>query len=466
METKKFNKSILDTDQISRLLWKLSVPVFFGIFVQTLYNVISAVFIGQYVGPFGIAALSLAFPLQMMGMGLGMMSGIGGMSLISRFLGSGEEDKAEKALGNGITLAVMLSVLIVAGLLPFLKFWLRLMGASHNVLPYAKEYMFYIVPGFIFVIITTSLLNFTRAEGNAKVSSIAMVLGALIDIALCFIFIVWLKMGVKGAGLATLIAQYCSMVFLLNFYKSGKNYLNIRILNFIPDIKIMWEMITIGSGAFVQTFATSLAAMALFKMAVNYGGDYALGAFGIAQRILMFITMPGMVISQGVQPILGFNYGARRFKLVLKSMNLALGWSLILCTAGFLTVYFTPEPFIRIFTDDPELIKVSIATNHYMFLALPLVGPMHIGTMIFQAIGRAKQAFIVASGRPVVFLLPSALLWTHFFKLKGVWLAFPSSDVLTFSLVTILMLPIINEFRRGASHIQGISEVKGIEPAG
>ena len=450
METRKFNKSVLDTDQISKLLWKLSIPVFFGIFVQSLYNVISAVFIGQYVGPYGIAALSLAFPLQMMGMGLGMMSGIGGMSLISRFLGSGEEDKAEKALGNGITLAVILSVLIFVGLLPFLSFWLRLMGASLNVLPYAQEYMFYIVPGFLFVIITTSLLNFTRAEGSAKVSSIAMIIGALIDITLCFIFIVWLKMGIKGAGMATLIAQFCSMVYLLNFYRSGKNYLKIRKANFIPDIKIMKKMTAIGLGAFIQTFATSFAAMALFKMAVNYGGDYALGAFGIAQRILMFTTMPAMVLSQGVQPILGYNFGARRFNLVIRSMNLAIGWSLFFCTAGFLIVYFTPEPFIRIFTDDPELIKISVATNHYMFLGLPLIGPMHIGTMIFQAIGKAKQAFVVACGRPVVFLLPSAFIWTHFLQLKGVWLAFPSSDVLTFSLVMVMMFPIIKEFRTNA----------------
>jgi Na+-driven multidrug efflux pump len=214
----------------------------------------------------------------------------------------------------------------------------------------------------------------------------------------------------------------------------------------------MKEMSAIGSGAFIQMFASSLAAMILFKMAATYGGDYALGAFGIAQRILMFITMPGMVLSQGVQPILGFNYGARRFRLVIRSIKLALVCALVFSTAGFLLVYFTPGPFIRIFTKDPELIRMSIATNKHMFLALPLLGPLHIGTMIFQAIGKAKQAFITAFGRPVIFLIPSALLWTHLFKLKGVWLAFPSSDVLTFFLVTILMLPILKEFRRGIAN--------------
>lgn len=451
MKEKKQIKNVLDTDKIGHLLVKLSMPVFFGMFVQSLYNVISAIFIGKYVGHLGLAALSIAFPLQMMGMGLGTWSGIGGMSLISRFLGAGEDDNAEKALGNGLTLAIILSVLVIVVLLPFLDILLKLIGASDNVLPYAREYMVYITIGFVFVIMSTSLINFTRAEGNANISMIAMIIGALIDIALCYIFIVRLKMGVKGAGLATLLAQFCSMVILLYYYRSGKNYLKIRLPNMVPDFKIMKEILAIGFGAFIQLFASSLSAMVLFKMAITYGGDYALSAFGIAQRILMFITLPAMVLSQGVQPILGFNYGAGRFKLVVKSMNLSLGWSMAFGIAGFLLVYSIPEPFIKIFTDDPELIKISAATNYHMFLALPLLGPLHIGTMIFQAIGKAKQAFIAAIVRPAIFLLPSAFLLTPHFGLKGVWLAFPSSDVLTFSLVIILMLPILKEFKRGVA---------------
>ncbi len=449
MEKNRFNKSVLDTDKIGHLMFKLSMPVFFGMFVHSLYNVISAIFIGRYVGHLGMAALSIAFPLQMMGFGLGTMSGIGGMSLISRFLGSGDPEKAEKSLGNGIALAITLSCLAIIGLMPFLNFWLTIMGASENVLPYAREYMMYIIISMVFAIMGTSLMNYTRAEGNATISMISMISGALTDILFCYIFIVWMKMGVKGAGIATIIAQLLSMLILINYYRSGKNYLKIRIANLMPDIKIIREMAAIGFGAFIQMFASSLASMFLFKMAATYGGDYALGAFGIAQRILMFITMPAMVISQGVQPILGFNYGAKRFRLVIRCMKLALTCAFIFSTAGFLIVYFTPGPFIRIFTKETELIRMSIATNKHMFLALPIIGPLFIGTMIFQAIGKAKQAFITAFSRPVIFLIPSALLWTHLFKLKGVWLAFPSADVLSFILVGILMMPILSEFRKG-----------------
>ncbi len=444
-------KNVLDTDKIGSLLFKLSMPVFLGMFVQTLYNVISTIFIGRYVGSIGIAALSIAFPLQMMGYGLGTLAGIGGMSVISRSLGAGKDNDAEKALGNGFTLSILLSCLIIALLLPFLDFWLTLIGASENVLPYARDYMIYITLSYIFMILSIALLNYTRAEGNAIISMAAMIIGALVDIALCFVFIVWMKMEVKGAGLATLFAQICSVLFLLYYYISGRSYLKVRWINFLPDIKIMKEMLAIGVGAFVQMFAASFSAMILLNMVVRYGGDYALGAFGVAQRILMFAMMPAMVLSQGAQPILGFNYGAGRFGLALKSIKLAIGFSVAFGLIGFFVVYFTPEPIIRIFSDDPRLIAIGVEANRGMFLALPLIGPMMVGIMIFQAIGKARQAFFTAIGRPVLFMIPGTLILTHFLGLKGVWLAFPTADLLTLLLVILLLLPVLKEFREGAA---------------
>ena len=451
MQKSAKTKNVLDTDKIGGLLFKLSMPVFLGMFVQTLYNVISTIFIGRFVGPIGIAALSISFPLQMMGYGLGTMSGIGGMSVISRSLGAGRDDDAEKALGNGFTLAILLSCFVIAILLPFLDFWLKLIGASETVLPYAREYMIYITISYIFMVLSISLLNYTRAEGNANVSMGAMIIGSIVDISLCFVFIVWMKMEVKGAGLATLFAQLCSVLYLLNYYRSGRSYLKVRWHNFKPDLKIMKEMLAIGIGAFVQMFAGSFSAMVLLKMVVTYGGDYALGAFGIAQRIMMFVMMPAMVLSQGAQPILGFNYGAGRFRLALKSITLAIGFSMVLCSAGFLIVYFIPEPIIRIFNDNPQLISIGVEANKRMFLAQPLLGPLMVGTMIFQAVGKAKQAFVAAIGRPLLFVIPAALTLTHFMGLKGVWLAFPTSDLLTFLLVMVLMIPILKEFKQGAA---------------
>ena len=198
---------MLDTDRIGWLLLKLATPAFFGMFVQTLYNVINTIFVGHYVGPLGIAGLSIAFPLQMLTMGLGMMVGIGGASLISRLLGAGDVAGAERTVGNGISISIVLSVLVVIIILPFVDFWLRLIGASDDVLPYAREYLAVITIGAFSSIFTMALLSFARAEGNARVGMVAMILGAVLSIILCAVFIITLDMGVLGAALATVISQ-------------------------------------------------------------------------------------------------------------------------------------------------------------------------------------------------------------------------------------------------------------------
>jgi putative MATE family efflux protein len=448
-------KNVLDTEAIGRLMFKLSGPVFMGMFVQALYNIISTVFIGHYVGPLGIAGLSIAFPLQMMGFGLGSLSGIGGMSLISRALGARENERAEKSLGNGILLSLVLSVIIVVVLLPFMDFWLKLIGASEEVLPYAHDYMIYVGIAILFQIVSISLLNFARAEGNARVGMVAMVSGALLSIAFSFVFIVWMDMGVEGAGLAVLLAQLVATGYLALYYWNSNSYLKVRRANLRPDFGILKEMLAIGFGAFAQMFAGSLSVMILINMVAHHGGDFAVGAFGIVQRVLMFANMPAMVLSQGAQPIIGFNYGAKRFGLLLKSVYLGLVTATVLSVAGFLVVYFVPEAIMRVFSDDAELISLGADASRRMLLSLPLIAPISMGTMIFQAIGKARQAFIAAIARPVLFLIPAVFILSHFFGLNGIWFTFPVSDVFTLSLVVILIVPIIKSFRAQAGGPQG-----------
>jgi putative MATE family efflux protein len=444
-------KNVLDTEDIGRLLFKLSGPVFMGMFVQTMYNVISTIFIGRYVGPLGIAGLSIAFPLQMFGFGVGSLSGIGGMSIISRMLGARDNEKAEKALGNGIVLSFALSAFILVALLPFLNFWLQLIGASEEVLPFARDYMTYVGIAILFQIVATSLLNYARAEGNARVGMIAMISGALLNIFLSFVFIVWLDWGVKGAGLAVLIAQLVSGAYLALYYWNGNSYLKVRRINFRPDFAILKEMFAIGIGAFAQMFAGSLSVMILINMVARLGGDFAVGAFGIVQRVLMFSNMPAMVLAQGSQPIIGFNFGARRFKQLLKSINLALGIAFALSITAFFVVYFIPESIIRIFTTDAELVGFGADAARRMLLSLPILAPLSMGTMLFQAIGQARRAFISAIARPILFLIPSVFVLAHFWGLNGIWFTFPVSDVFTLTLIVILILPILKKFRAQAS---------------
>lgn len=428
-------------------MFKLSIPVFFGLFVQTLYNVISAIFVGHYSGALGIAALSLAFPFQMLGVGFGNLAGIGGQSIISRLLGAKEHDKAEKALGNGISVSIILSLLVVAIILPFLDFWLKLIGASEAVLPLAHDYMFFVTISMIFQIIGLALLNFARAEGNARVGMISMILGALISIALTAIFIIWFDMGVKGAGLAILLAQFISVLYLGKYYLFKKSYLRVRLSYLALDFQIIKSILAIGVGAFSQSFAVSLSGMLLNSVVVSQGGDYALSAFGVVQRIFIFANLPGMVIGQGIMPIIGFNCGAWRWRLALRTIKLAYISSFILSLAGFLVVYFIPEPLIRIFTNDPEVISLGTSAAGILLLGLPMLGPLNVGINIFQAMGKALKAFIAAVTRPVAFLIPSALIMVNFIGLNGIWASFPVSDFLNLVLVTAMIVPIVKQFQ-------------------
>lgn len=447
----KPNINVLDTDKVGRLLVKLATPAFMGMFVQTLYNVVNTIFIGQFVGPMAIAGLSIVFPLQMLAMGFGMMVGMGGSSLISRFLGAGNIAGAEKTIGNGITISIIISLAVTAIVLPFLDFWLRLIGASDIVLPYAKEYMLIVMSATVFNVFAMSLLAFVRAEGNARVGMTAMFIGAGLSIVLDAIFIIPLHMGVRGAALATIISQISSMIYLLSYYLTGSSYLKIRRQNFRLDIKILKQMFAIGIAAFVQTIAGSLSAMLLIKMVISYGGDSALAAFGIIQRVMMFSSMPAMVFAQALQPVLGFNYGAKRFHLAMRAITIAVIVSTSLSLLAFTVLYFFPEPIMRVFTSDEQILTTGRYASQLVFLSLPLMGAMMIGQLIFQAIGKAKQSFITAIVRPIVFLIPLVLILSRLWGLDGVFLSFPMSDALTFILVVVMISPIIAQFRKAAA---------------
>ena len=451
MQKQNNTHNVLDTDRVGWLLVKLATPAFFGMFVQTLYNVVNTIFIGHAVGTLAIAGLSIVFPIQMLFMGIGMMVGMGGTSLISRFLGAGDTARAERTLGNGITCIVILSLLATAIILPNVNSFLRLIGASDEVLPFARDYLLIIVGGTVFNVTGMALLNFVRGEGNARVGMIANIIGAVLNIILDAIFILAMHMGVVGAALGTVIAQIATLIYLATYYFSGSSYLKFHASNLRPDFKILKSMFSIGISSFVQTIAGSLSAMFLIREVVVFGGDIYLSAFGIIQRVMMFATMPAMVTGQGVQPILGFNYGARRYALALKALTIAAIASTSLSFAAFFVLYFIPGPIIRVFSTDPQLIDAGIHASRLVFLSMPLMGFVMVGATSFQSIGKAVQAFITAIVRPVVFLIPAVIILPRFLGLEGVFLSFPTSDVLTFVLTTILLSPIIKEFRKAAA---------------
>jgi putative MATE family efflux protein len=444
------NKNGLDDDRIGRLLLKLSLPAFMGMFVMTLYNVVDTIFIGHYVGPLGIAGLSIAFPIQMLTMGIGQMTGMGGASLVSRLIGARNTPRAEHALGNAVTFTIIISVALTIAGLSNPDLWLRLMGASDTVLPYARDYMIIILTGVLFRTFAMSQNFLIRATGNARVPMIGMIIGAGLNIVLDAIFIIPLGMGVKGAALATVIAQLITSLYFLRYYLSGKSFLRIHLENMIIKWDILKPILAIGISSFARTAAQSLAVVFVNRTLLTFGGDLAISGYGLIQRIMMFALMPGIVIGQGMQPILGFNYGAKRYDRALGVIKIATiaatGYSIIV----FCALYFAPELFIRVFTTDTELIALAAHAARHIFFAAYLLGFIIVGSVVFQAVGKAPQAFVTAIARPALFLLPLVFILPNYWQLDGVWLAFPITDALTSILVLVLLIPEIKMFRRNA----------------
>ncbi|MCK4863062.1 MAG: MATE family efflux transporter [Dehalococcoidales bacterium] len=442
------NRNVLDDDRIGGLMLKLTLPAFLGMFVMTLYNVVDTIFIGQYVGPLGIAGLSIVFPLQMFSMGIGQMMGMGGASLISRLIGANNIPRAEHALGNAFSGTIILSAIVMIVGLSNVDFWLRLMGASDTILPFARDYMRIILFGMFFMTFSMSMNTLIRAEGNARVPMIGMIIGAGLNIVLDAVFIILLDMGVQGAALATVIAQFVSTLYFLSYHLTKKSFLRLLPKNLIIQWGIMRDILAIGVSALSMIVAGSIASVFVNRLLVSYGGDIHIAAFGVLHRIMMFALMPGMVIGQGLQPILGFNYGAKRFDRTLRAIRIAVTYASAISCIAFVALYFSPETFLRIFTTDTELINVSVYAAKRVFLVMPLIGLMMVGQLIFQAIGKVIQAITTSLARSALFLLPTVLIFPQFWGIDGVWLAFPVTDVLTLFLTVGLLIPILLDFSR------------------
>ena len=443
-------QSVLNDDRVGRLLLKLSLPAFMGLFVMTLYNVVDTIFISRYVGSLGIAGLSISFPIQMMIMGLGQMIGIGRASVISRALGANDPRKAERTLGNAISHSIIISILIAAVGLANIDPLLRLMGASEAVLLYAKDYMFIIFAGTTVQFFAMVLSSTIRAQGNAHVPMMSMTIGAGINIGLDALFIISFGMGIKGAALATIIGQTISTLYLFRYYSSGKSSLKIYPGNLRVEMNIARDIFTIGIASFAQIAATSVSAVFVNRVLGTYGGDMAISAYGIINRVIMFALMPGIVIGQGLQPILGFNYGARRYDRVLKSIKIASIAATICCIAAFIVLNFFPEPIIKIFTADLLLIESSSHATGYVFRAAYLLGITMLGSLVFQSIGKATQSMVTSLVRPL-FLIPLIFILPKLWQVDGVWLSFPISDAIAFTLTMVLLIRQIREFKSSDS---------------
>ena len=432
---------------------KLTAPLFFGMLLQNVYQIIDVIFIGRYAGSDGLAAISIIMPIQMLIMGAGSMVSVGGSSLISRLIGQREQQRAERALGNSIFFALIFSLFLTAVFVPFPVFWLKIIGTSDNVMPFAKDYLIIVMAGTIFNITGGMILAMARAEGNARVSMVSMLIQSILNILLDAFFMIVFHMGISGAALAMIISQCAGLLYVLSYYLMGESYLKIRWRNFLPEKSVVRDIFTIGVSQFLKSIADCASSIVLVKMVSKYGGDIGLSTFSVVQRVMMFASMPSMVIGMAMQPILGFNYGAKRFREAIRSISLSLWISTALGAAALLVLISFPAPIISIFTSDPSLISSATFAFRLMFLGLPLFNFFNVSQLVFPSIGKALPTFVISIVRPLCFIGPMAFTLSYFFLMKGTWLTFPTADTLAFFLVLSFFIPQMMKFRK-AAHTQ------------
>lgn len=423
---------MLANEHIGPLLFKMSAPAIIGMVVHGLYNVVDAIFVSRYVGTLGIGATAIAFPLQMITMSLGISIGIGGASIISRRMGEQDHEGASLALGITIILSLGFGLICLALGSLALSPLLRAFGATATIMPYAKVYMFYILIGTPMAIFSIAVSSAVRAEGNAAVAMNSMIIGSVLNIVLDPVFIIVLKMGIKGAALATVISMTVSALYLVSYLMSGKSELSLGVRYLRLKGPMVFETLSVGSSEFIRMAAMSLTVGLFNNILGKIGGDIPIAAFGIVFRLISFIIMPIVGIALGAQPIIGFNFGAGNEQRVKRGFKLATQSTTAFAFFGFFLFLVIPETCAKLFTKDPELIAATTQALRLMALGLPLVGYQGIATSLYQALGRARPALFLALSRQVLFLVPMALLLPHIFGLTGVWLAFPAADVIAF----------------------------------
>src|SRR5690554_1685466 len=431
---------MLEKEKIGRLLIKLSVPATVSMMVNALYNIVDTIFIGRGIGYLAIGGLTIAFPVQMLIMAASLMIGVGAASVISRSLGAKNQERAERAAGNSF-----LSVSIFGGLIcllgsVLLEPLLRIFGATPELLPYAKEYLQVILIGSLYFPFVVSSNNLIRAEGKAKVAMFSMLIGAVLNIILDYIFIFPLRMGIFGAAFATILSQLASAVFIFTYFRNGHSALQVRLRHFKPDWGILREITTVGFASFARNSAGSLVIVIVNNLLGVYGGNLAISVYGIMQRMIRFLFLPLVGIVQGMQPIAGYNYGAKKVDRVKRAVKLSIISAVLFATTTSGLAQLFPAQVIRLFSADTELIKEGVYALRFVILMVPIVGVQIVGAALFQAIGKALPSIILTLSREVLLFIPFVLILPKFFGLSGIWLSFPLADLFAVLITTVLLI--------------------------
>lgn len=440
----------LENDSVFSLILHFSIPAVIGSFVTALYNLVDRFYIGKLnaSNSDALTGIGLVNPISTVIIAFSVLIGIGASSNISLKLGEKDNTTAEKILGNSFFLIIIFSLLITLLGLFFNDPILIALGSTESSHNFAKSYMNVILIGTAFNMFSTALNHTIRASGNALRATSTILIGGVLNIVLDPLFIFYFKLGVEGAAIATVISQFVSSLWVLAYFLRGKSPLKLRFNLILPNIKIILLIVSIGIAPFIMQASTSIVNIVVNNILKIHGGTPAIGAMTVISSISFLFLMPVLGISQGIQPITGFNYGAKKYDRVKKTLNLGIIISSISVILVFIVIQLYPSQIIKLFNQDPDLIKYGTSGLRIYNLMMPLLGFQLLTAHFFQNIKKAGYSLLLTLLRQFVFLLPLYFILPKYFGINGVWIATPIADFATIVITLILYLREIHKLKK------------------
>ena len=438
----------LGTEKIGKLLKQYALPAIIAQTAASLYNMVDSIFIGQGVGPLAISGLAVTFPLMNLSTAFGTLVGAGAATMLSVLLGQRNYKAANKVLGNVVTLNIIIGLLFMAAALIFIDPILYFFGASENTLPYAKEYITIILAGNVITHLYFGLNAAMRSSGSPKKAMGLTIFTVIFNTILDPVFIFVFDMGIAGAAWATVIAQTAALIVVMTHFNDKKRPFHFERGIIRLDKRVAKDSLVIGMGPFLMNAAACLVTLFINQQLRKYSGDLGIGAYGICNRFIFMFIMICMGLNQGMQPIAGYNYGARQYSRVREVFWQTAKLATVMTTICFIIGVFIPKAAAGIFTHDEELLALSSRAMRMTTIMFPIVGIQMITTNFFQSLGMVKKSIILSLSRQILFLLPMLYLLPLWIEADGVWLSFPISDTLATLLSIIMLRRLFKKFRQ------------------
>lgn len=418
----------LGTEKIGKLLMRYAVPAVIAMTASSLYNIVDRIFIGQGVGSLAISGLAVTLPIMNLSAAFGAMIGAGGSTLISVKLGQRDYDTAQRILGNIVSLNVIIGVIFAVLAIAFIDPILYFFGASENTIDYARSYMFIILLGNVITHLYLGLNSVIRSTGHPTTAMFATIATVIINAVLDPLFIYKLDMGIAGAAWATIIAQTLALVLVLKILSNKDEVVHFRRGIYKLRKRIVKNILSIGISPFCMQLCACFVVILINKGLQEHGGDLAIGAYGIINGVTFMFVMIVMGITQGMQPIAGFNYGAQKYDRVTQVFRYSVLYATIVMTVCFLMCELMPEPIISLFTDDAQLIRLAVEGMRTIVVVSPVIGFQIVVGHFFQSIGMPKKSIFLSLSRQLLFLIPMLLVLPGQFGTMGVWMSMPVAD--------------------------------------